>query len=370
MMPRAVPRGRKVVVLYGSYSRAACASADALAAYLREAQGGGVDVALLDVLEHFAPGAAVLARFAQQQSTDFFPSSHGDIAALSASCPHSVLLNELTERVLGGLRAYLETDWPMAVLSTCSVAAAAVAEVAEPGLILGHVLTGFDASREWIHPRTDVIFAAAPQTRDDLVLKGVAWDRIACTGIPVAQQWTEVAQMPSAAVSASSRGDRFSVLIYPSSSSDGVELASSLSGMGIRAFIVVANGSRAERRLSGQLDSEGSVRIVTDSRALREAVRSVGMAAGDAALLPVEGCLAAGLPLILYNQVPAADVGSVDFMVNWGALITSRDEVDALARIRFFSQHRSRLDQMADAARTLGRPEAVRTVCERMLAAT
>ena len=78
--------------------------------------------------------------------------------------------------------------------------------------------------------------------------------------------------------------------------------------------------------------------------------------------------LAVGLPLVILGPVPCRETRNVDALVNNGAALLSRDEADAVEKVKFLSTHPDRLTQMVANAGTLGKPGAVQTICERVLA--
>ena len=98
-------------------------------------------------------------------------------------------------------------------------------------------------------------------------------------------------------------------------------------------------------------------------------MRASDLLVGKAGGLTVSEALATGLPLIIYNPVPGQEMYNVDFLVNYGAGMWARDAQDVVEKVRFLSTHPGRLEQMAANASDLGRPLAVQTIAERVLAA-
>ncbi len=98
-------------------------------------------------------------------------------------------------------------------------------------------------------------------------------------------------------------------------------------------------------------------------------MRAADLLVGKAGGLTVSEALAVGLPFIIHNPVPGQEIYNVDFLVNSGAGLWSRDEDDVVEKVRFLSTHPDRRAQMAQNAQLLGKPEAARTVCEQVLAA-
>jgi UDP-N-acetylglucosamine:LPS N-acetylglucosamine transferase len=85
-------------------------------------------------------------------------------------------------------------------------------------------------------------------------------------------------------------------------------------------------------------------------------------------LMVPEAC-AMGLPVILQSPVQGHERSNVDFLVNYGAVLLARDVDDVVEKVRFLATHRRRIEQMGESARMVGKPGAVQTVCQRVLAA-
>jgi processive 1,2-diacylglycerol beta-glucosyltransferase len=102
---------------------------------------------------------------------------------------------------------------------------------------------------------------------------------------------------------------------------------------------------------------------------MHKMMRAADVLVGKAGGLTVSEALAVGLPLIIYNPVPGQELYNVDFLVNFGAGMISRDEDDVVEKVRFLSTHPARLAQMTGDAAILGKPSAAQAVCERVLAA-
>jgi processive 1,2-diacylglycerol beta-glucosyltransferase len=111
------------------------------------------------------------------------------------------------------------------------------------------------------------------------------------------------------------------------------------------------------------------VRVFGYTSDMHKMMRAADVLVGKAGGLTVSEALAVGLPLIIYNPVPGQELYNVDFLVNFGAGLLSRDEDDVVEKVRFLSAHPERLQQMTDDAAMLGKPGAAQSVCERVLAA-
>jgi processive 1,2-diacylglycerol beta-glucosyltransferase len=132
---------------------------------------------------------------------------------------------------------------------------------------------------------------------------------------------------------------------------------------------VTGHNARLKRRLDTLARKADLVKVFGYTNDMHKMMRAADVLVGKAGGLTVSEALSVGLPLIIYNPVPGQEIYNVDFLVNYGAGLLSRDEDDVVEKVRFLSTHPDRLSQMAANAGTLGKPEAAQTICERVLAA-
>jgi processive 1,2-diacylglycerol beta-glucosyltransferase len=191
------------------------------------------------------------------------------------------------------------------------------------------------------------------------------------SGIPVHEKFSaplEVAQSRKAMGLA----DKFTVLLTSAAglTGDVRDIALELASAGVQIAAVTGSNSRLKRRLDTAAKRTEVLKVYGHTMEMHRLMRSADVLVGKAGGLTVSEALAMGLPLIIYNPVPGQEIYNVDFIVNSGAGLLSRDEEDVVEKVRFLSAHPQRRVQMAENARALGRPAAAQTVCERVLAET
>lgn len=366
-MPRRRASGHRVLVLHSSYGGPSKAVADALAAELRRRPG--LSVELVDFFETAVPSMGVLARFAYPQTGEFFFGLTGRLAEADDS---RALVQELRLRGVAATTRLLVELEPAAIISTCPIAAGAVAEaLGSAGPPLALMVTDFSARHLWVHPRVDRYFVPVRETREDLVVHGAPYDRSAVTGIPVHER---VAEHPAPEACRAELGlsERFTVAIAGAGA-----LAGELGGAGValarsatQVIALTAEDPRVRDRVGRAFAGLQAGQAVSVAE-----LRGYGTAMGAADLVVcapgsprIAEALAAGNALILYAPVPAREVDNADFLVNWGAALLARDEADIVEKCRFLAGHPQRHTQMVEAATELGRGSATRLVCDRLLA--
>jgi processive 1,2-diacylglycerol beta-glucosyltransferase len=361
----------RILIMSASFGGGHRSAADALVRYYREHYPKDVETRVIDFFDEFMPGVNVLARFAYNQSVQFFPAGYGAFFELSNMLPTNPVIDELK---LGGFaRAveYLDSYAPDAVISVFPVAGGVVSDIKQQRpMVSATVITDFGVHNNWLHPSTDLYFVACKEVREDLVVRGISWDRVVVSGIPVHEKFSE--RLDRAAVRKELHlGERFTALLTATagSVSDLRDIAEELSERGIQVLAVTGANRRLRRRLDTLERRQPLVRVFGYSQEMHKMMRTADVLVGKAGGLTVSEALAMGLPLIIFNPVPGQELFNVDFLVNFGAGLQARDQEDVVEKVRFLSTHPERLAQMASNAGELGKPAAAATVCERVLAA-
>ncbi|MBU4556008.1 MAG: glycosyltransferase [Actinobacteria bacterium] len=362
---------KRILVFSASFGGGHSSAAEAVRRYYEAHYPDTVEVRVLDFFDEFVPSLNVLAKFAYQQSVQFFPAAYGTFFELSNKLPTNPVVHEL--RLMGMARsaAFLDEFHPDAVISTFPVAGGVVADIkANRPLVSATVVTDFGAHRTWLHPATDIYFVACKEVREDLVVRGIPWDRIMVSGIPIHERFSETVDRAECRKELG-LADRFTVLLTSIAGTPGdvKDLTRQLVSMGVQVAAVTGKSERLRRRLEPLAAESDLVKVFGYVDDMHKMMTSCDVLVGKAGGLTVSEALAMRLPLIIYNPVPGQEIYNVDFLVNYGAGLLARDEEDVVEKVRFLSTHPERLEQMSANARILGTPGAAQTVCERVLAA-
>jgi processive 1,2-diacylglycerol beta-glucosyltransferase len=370
-MPSRSPGKKRILIFSASFGGGHRSAAEALVRYYRAHYADSVDVRMVDFFGEFMPSVNVLAKFGYQQSVQFFPALYGNFYEVSNKLPTNPVVHELRTMGFAKAAAYVNEYRPDAVISTFPIAGGVVTDIkADRPMIVGTVITDYGVHQAWLHPATDFYFCACKEVREDLVVRGIPWDRTVVSGIPVAEKFSEVFER-KALRRELGVADRFTALITAAAGLPGDlrDIAAQLAGSGIQVAAVTGHNSRLKRRLDTLARKADLVKVFGYTNDMHKMMRAADVLVGKAGGLTVSESLAVALPLIIYNPVPGQELFNVDFLVNYGAGLLSRDEDDVVEKVRFLSTHPERLQQMATNAGTLGKPEAAQTICERVLAA-
>jgi len=361
----------RVLVFSASFGGGHRSAAEAIERYYHAHYPDQVDVQVVDFFEEFVPSLNVLAKFAYQQSVQFFPALYGTFYDLSNKMPTNPVVHEL--RIMGMARAaaFLDEYKPDAVISTFPVAGGVVADIkSNRPLVSATVITDFGAHRTWLHPAMDIYFVACKEVREDLVVRGVPWDRVVVSGIPIHERFSSKLDRQA------SRGemglaDRFTVMLTPIAATPGdtKDLVRQLLDVGVQVAAVTGRSERLRKRLSSLASASEMIKVFGFVDEMDKMMNSADVLVGKAGGLTVSEALAMQLPLIIYNPVPGQEIYNVDFIVNYGAGLPARDEEDVVEKVRFLSTHAERLAQLSANAGALGKPSAAQSVCERVVTA-
>lgn len=361
MTPRRPTRKTGILILSASFGGTARAIGESLQRYVKSREES-VEVKLVDLFEETMPSLNVLARFAYQRDPSFFPCGSMDWPGYVDAFPSNPVISEVERGGMARLRAILEDMRPAGAIA-CHPLCGVLATQASAGLgiVNATVFGGFSTRRAALHPDTDLHFVATRESRDELVVAGVPYDRIVISGSPL-----QANEPGLAAADSGTRG--FRAVLDGSGQGASVAKIAGVLAAGGSGVVVTSMADDRARRAVAELTARGaavreSASAAEASRALTEA--SVVVAQGGSVF--AAEALTAGCPVILYNEIPELEVESVDFLVNAGAALVARDEADAAEKAQFLSAHPRRLAQMATCARELAKPLAAQSVCERVL---
>ncbi len=362
---------KRILIMSASFGGGHRSAAEALVRYYQEHYPHQVETRVIDFFDEFMPGVNVLARFAYTQSVQFFPAGYGAFFELSNLLPANPVMDELKLGGFARATEYLDAYAPDAVISVFPVAGGVVTDIKQQRpMVSATVVTDYGAHNQWLHPSTDLYFVACKEVREDLVVRGIPWDRVVVSGIPVHEKFSEPVEKV-ACRKEFKLADRFTALVTAAAGSVGDvrEIAEQLAERGIQIAAVTGSNRRLQRRLETLERKQPLVRVFGYSHEMHKMMRAADVLVGKAGGLTVSEALAMGLPLIIFNPVPGQELFNVDFLVNYGAGLQARDEGDVVEKVRFLSTHPDRREQMAANAAQLGKPAAAATVCERVLAA-
>jgi len=329
---------RRVLVLgaqFGGCDRAA----EAIAEALLHAGAGCLSVETADFFRRFSPRLSSLAALAHRTDAAFLPDGGMSLLELTRSTPDSPAVRELSSGAVAALESVVTMLEPAAVISTHQVAGAAAAELrSRHDFVTATVVCDLLPGRLWAHPGTDLYFVAGEEVRERASLHGVEWDRIAVTGVPCRSSFLE--GRPRART-----GTRVGVALVAPGERPAVR----------KDLLRAIEEAGADPKDASDGDPGPVVRLC-----------DLAVCAGGGELL--WSAPAAGVPLVLLGEAPAAERSGADLLVAAGAALPARDTEQLASLVAFLARRPDRLAALRNAARSLGRPQAARAVAERVVA--
>lgn len=370
-----------IVIFSASFGGGHKSAAQAIARYLSERHAHECEVEIVDFFERFTPSLNVLARFAYQQSVQFFPQLYGTFFDLTNRYPDSPVARELSQVGFDAAARFMKDRTPDAVLSMYPIAGAVAAEakhlrVTAEGVAgkdlpyCATVITDYGAHAQWIHPATDDYFVATQEMKESLAAQGVPWSAVHATGIPIRTGFAE--HLPKQeARTRHGLGERFTVLLMGGGLGVGDvrDLAESIGGLGVDVIAVAGGNEKLFAQLRELARRYRRVRAVGWTDDVPDLMAAADLLIGKAGGITVAEATAVGLPQIVVSPIPGQELYNVDFLVNWGAALAARDVEDARAKVDFLVHHPDRLAELAANARRLGRPESTKQLAERVITA-
>jgi processive 1,2-diacylglycerol beta-glucosyltransferase len=364
-------RRSRILIFSASFGGGHQSAAEAMESYIRTHHPRTVDVRIVDFFKEFSPALNSIGKTFYDGSVHLTPDLYGVFFEVTNRMSDNPAVKDYAQAGFTQAANYIDEYGPDAVISTYPVAGGVVSEIrrTKPSLISAMVITDFGVHRQWLHPATDLMFVAGDDIRDELVSQGIDGHRVVASGIPIKERFCEPVDKLVARAELGLE-DRFTILftMAAGSTSDLRDVADGLVASDIQVVAVTGRAERLKRRLQTLQRRRPLLHVYGFTREMPRIMSASDVLIGKAGGLTVSEALAMGLPLIVHNPVPGQETFNADFLVNYGAGYLARDQDDVISKAGFMSRHPQRIAQMADNARALGRPDAARTVVERVLA--
>jgi processive 1,2-diacylglycerol beta-glucosyltransferase len=258
-------------------------------------------------------------------------------------CPHFLPLE-----ILGGVRRKTPAFHPLAVC----------------------VITDFEAHAFWIEPAADCYCVAAEHTKARLVARGIPAERVLVTGIPVAAKFGARVNVAAVRRQLGLRADLPTLLVLSGGFGMGpvAEILAEIDKVPdpLQCVVVAGRNEKLQRALSAPARRHPT-RVLGFVTNMHELMAVADLIVTKPGGLTSSEALAMGRPLFILNPIPGQEAANSDFLLEHGAAIKANRLEDVPYRLGQLLGTRKLRDQ-ARAAKTLGRPDAARAVCEAALA--
>jgi processive 1,2-diacylglycerol beta-glucosyltransferase len=364
-----------VLILTASYGSGHNRVADALATAFRTV---GAAPRVLDHFRAFVhPAFDCLTRSFYYLLLRRAPLLWGGAYWLGDQLPvHSPLLlgmNSLGARKLGAL---LNASHPDLVVSVHPTPAGAFSELRASGQVrVPHatVFTDFVAHTQWIYPEVDWYCVPADEIKHDLVARGVPRERIAVTGMPVAQEFAEPVDR-TAARRALGLSSRVPVLLAMAGSHGGLGALAEVCRIlmeiphPFQALVVAGTDGRlAEHLRQLTRGHEGRIRVYPYVETIRQFMAAADLLITKAGGVTLAEALAAELPLLCFGSLQGQELRNERFAGRTGVALVARNRAELKNSLTLVLTDPLLLRQLRDRIRVIHLPGAARSVAELLL---
>jgi processive 1,2-diacylglycerol beta-glucosyltransferase len=231
------------------------------------------------------------------------------------------------------------------------------------------VVTDFEAHALWMDDCVDLYCVAHPVTANRLLARGAAPGRIAATGIPISSRFSLPVDEVAVRRKMGLRDDLPIMLILSGGFGMGpVEeiLAALDAAAGEFQTLVVTGRNEELRRELAIKDRQHPCRVLGFSSNMHELMSISSLIVTKPGGLTTCEALAKGKPLVIVNPIPGQEAANSDFLLEQGAGIKVNRVEDLAYRLPELLAG-SKLAELSNTARSLGRPDAAEAICSEVL---
>ncbi|MDN3018972.1 glycosyltransferase [Paenibacillus sp. BSR1-1] len=335
----------KVLILTGNYGDGHIQVANAMHEAI-QIRFPALEPVIFDFMEWVHPYSNQVSRFLYLQGVKKFPQVYGYIYQKTRRANRfSKVMKTVLSTGLGRMKKLIEEVQPSVVVSTFPLAAAVMSKLKSYGLTNVPTVTTITDHTDhscWIYPFTDQYIVGSNAVRDALINRGVEENRIANTGIPIRQQFSQSfhreeicekygldPQMPTVLV----MGGGCGLIGDGSSTIKGFEELPNP----VQLIIVCGHNEKLRTQLKEKLkDSKHRIHLTGYINYVHEL-----MAISDLMITKPGGvttfeAIAMELPMLLYKPIPGQEEDNAKFLVRTGVAIqatTDRDLTNQLSKI-------------------------------------
>ncbi|WP_442877242.1 MGDG synthase family glycosyltransferase [Deinococcus sp. YIM 134068] len=232
-----------------------------------------------------------------------------------------------------GMLADLEYSQPDVVVSSYW-ASAALAGTARRrtgrSFLNALVVTDYRVHHHWVRHEADLVMVAAPETREQMVERGLSPEKVAVTGIPISPRFRELIGADKAALRERHGLRPGEPLILVSGGGTGTYRAlervlAELTNLGQRVQVLVLAGARERgvTRVGG-----ATVHALGFTTDFPELLAASDLVVGKAGGLTVAEATTLGVPLVVHDPIPGQEEHNADYLLRHGAALWARGITD------------------------------------------
>ncbi len=233
------------------------------------------------------------------------------------------------------------------------------------------VVTDFDVHRLWIHDHIEGYFAANDEVAWRMAARGIPSRTVQVTGIPIMPAFSEVYRREGCAREFGFDPGKTTLLMMSGGAGvGGIEvLAEKLLELPGDFQLIGLAGKNEEllKRLEEiGAHHPGRLFAIPFTRVIERIMAASDVAITKPGGLTTSECLAVGLPMIVVSPIPGQEERNADFLLENGAALKACDGGALSYRVSRILENPGLLTQLREKARLLGRPDAARSVLQKV----
>jgi processive 1,2-diacylglycerol beta-glucosyltransferase len=373
---------KKILLLSVSAGAGHVRVAEAIRSRAVDAYGGDVDAIHLDALAYVTPRLRKLYADLYISLVKRAPSLWSHVYKLTDEASPDGWANGLRRRVerhdSKALIREIAAIEPDAIVCTHFLPAELLAHQVAAGQLNCPVwvqVTDFDLHRMWVHRKMAGYFAANEEVAFRMRGQGIPPEAIHVTGIPIMPAFSQPLDRVECARGIGIDPESTTLLLMGGGAGLGGLAAVTrrlLELPGRFQLIVLAGKNTAElAALEGlAVSHRGRLAVQGYTNQVERLMACTDLVITKPGGSTTAECLAMGLPMIVHAAIPGQEERNANFLLEHGAALKAFDLATLEYRIRYLLAHPTRLKDMRDKARALGRPYAAARVLDAVLGKT
>ena len=231
------------------------------------------------------------------------------------------------------------------------------------------VVTDFEAHALWMADGVDLYCVAAEETKARLVARGAPAGSVVATGIPIAARFSAKSDPRAVRKTLGLRDDLPTVLVLSGGFGMGPvgKILGELDKVAreFQTLVVCGRNEELRRELAVQ-DRKHPTRVLGFAANMHELMTVADLIITKPGGLTSSEALAVSRPLLIIDPIPGQEAANSDFLLERGAAAKVNRVEDLPFRVNQLLGSK-KLGEMAKAAKSLGRAQAARSICEIVL---
>lgn len=218
----------------------------------------------------------------------------------------------------------------------------------------------------WYDRRVDLCIVPTEEAAQRAAAAGLKQERVQVVGLPVAERFTHPpGNKHELRARLEWETDRPVVLMVGGSEGMGPleEIADALAQAGLPIMLVIVTGRNKDllARLKGR-SWPMPVKVYGFVHAMPDFMRAADILLTKAGPGTISEALIAGLPMVVYSQLPGQEEGNNTYVTDHGAGVWAPQPQQVVAAVRRWLERPELLEQARQACRELARPQAARKI--------